>query len=423
MPYNSENHSNAASISSNEIQDGMSRMKIEKKEEDEEAKEYPNRPGEPDCLFYTQNKYCGYGANCRFNHPPLLSQTDESKSELPQREGQPDCRFYMKTGNCKYGSMCKYHHPLDRRNAEDVTLNSLGLPLRQQEKACPFYLHYRKCKFGAACKFDHPEPASLDTALAVSGTGPPLPSTSIPCFGAHPTWSWSSPSGFLGPQAYMPYFFPAMQNWNGYLGNMTSVAAAPNALGTHLAYTSKNPGEPISGRQANMFTMTISNLPQRPDQPECRFFMSNEGCKRGLSCKFHHPKEKIAQNLGPHGLPLRPGESICTHFSSYGICIYGPTCKFNHPVTGYIPGYYFNMPFIPGATLPFFPTPKNLPVSSLTETSQSKTLKITEWIQKPDTVEGKDPQPSTTKPAEEKADVPSNAETVATAEIAPDQSN
>lgn len=34
---------------------------------------YPNRPGEPDCGFYMRTGTCGYGANCRFNHPAKLA--------------------------------------------------------------------------------------------------------------------------------------------------------------------------------------------------------------------------------------------------------------------------------------------------------------------------------------------------------------
>ena len=31
---------------------------------------YPERPGEPDCTFYMRTGACGFGANCKFNHPP-----------------------------------------------------------------------------------------------------------------------------------------------------------------------------------------------------------------------------------------------------------------------------------------------------------------------------------------------------------------
>ena len=30
---------------------------------------YPDRPGEPDCIFYLRTGMCGYGDSCRFNHP------------------------------------------------------------------------------------------------------------------------------------------------------------------------------------------------------------------------------------------------------------------------------------------------------------------------------------------------------------------
>lgn len=30
---------------------------------------YPERPNEPDCIYYLRTGFCGYGARCRFNHP------------------------------------------------------------------------------------------------------------------------------------------------------------------------------------------------------------------------------------------------------------------------------------------------------------------------------------------------------------------
>lgn len=51
-------------------------------------------------------------------------------------------------------------------------------------------------------------------------------------------------------------------------------------------------------------------FPERPDQPECQFYMKTGDCKFGAVCKFNHPKERMipAPNcaLSPLGLPLRP---------------------------------------------------------------------------------------------------------------------
>lgn len=31
---------------------------------------YPERPGEPDCVYYMRTGLCGFGMTCRYNHPP-----------------------------------------------------------------------------------------------------------------------------------------------------------------------------------------------------------------------------------------------------------------------------------------------------------------------------------------------------------------
>lgn len=30
---------------------------------------YPERAGEPDCVYYMRTGLCGFGVTCRFNHP------------------------------------------------------------------------------------------------------------------------------------------------------------------------------------------------------------------------------------------------------------------------------------------------------------------------------------------------------------------
>lgn len=411
MPDNSKNQSNASTISSTNTQEteGVSRMKIEKKVE--ESKGYPDRPGEANCRFYLRTGSCGYGTDCRFNHPPLPPvKTAQDKSELPQREGQPDCGYYLKTGTCKYGSSCKYHHPLDRRGAGPVTFNTLGLPIRQEEKPCPFYMRTYTCKFGPACKFDHPQPTSLETALPVPGPaamgtmGSNVPSTGIPYFGTIPAWPLPSSynvasSRVPGSQSYMPVVFPPLQSpfpahsWNTYMGNLNSFSASDKMV-QNFVNDSKGQGEQVTGGPVDLSKPGISNLPERPDQPECKFFMSTGSCKYGSNCKFHHPKERVAHTLGPHGLPCRPGEDVCGHFCSYGVCKYGSTCKFDHPV--YVASYFIGMP-----SVPFFPSERNMVTTNSTETSDSKSIKITDWIQKPEPISDKDRQNSVKKSVED----------------------
>jgi translation initiation factor 4G len=41
---------------------------------------------------------------------------------LPQRPDEPDCIFFLKNGCCKYGATCRYHHPINyhQRRVDDT---------------------------------------------------------------------------------------------------------------------------------------------------------------------------------------------------------------------------------------------------------------------------------------------------------------
>lgn len=92
-------------------------------------------------------------------------------------------------------------------------------------------------------------------------------------------------------------------------GNLSPMSSA-SVLGSNLAYNSRNQGESGSSGQVQLLSTTNTNLPERPDQPECRYFMNTGTCKYGSDCKYHHPKDRIAQlgtnPVGPPGLPSRP---------------------------------------------------------------------------------------------------------------------
>ncbi|KAJ0801423.1 putative transcription factor C3H family [Helianthus annuus] len=297
---------------------------------------YPDRPGEPDCIFYIRTGMCGYGNSCRFNHPTHIGQVNQHGGELPERVGEPDCVYFLKTGTCKYGSTCKYNHPRDRHGAGPVVLNMVGLPMRQEEKACPHYIRTGSCKFGVSCKFHHPQPS-------VDGGGVPYASTPVPSSGIS-AWSLPRPTYVSDPQTYLPIILPPSQgigptqSWNTYVGSLSPVTSAS-----------------VFGRPGSMdqtYSLTpASNLPERPGEPECRYFMNTGICKYGPECKYHHPKEKMAQmaasSLGPLGLPLRPGQAVCSYYSLYGICKFGPTCKYDHPFMGYSYNYGMSLPTMP----------------------------------------------------------------------------
>ncbi|KAF6159991.1 hypothetical protein GIB67_033075 [Kingdonia uniflora] len=348
----------------------MWRLKIQNNQDGvvPQSSPYPDRPNEPNCIFFLRTGTCAYGVNCRFNHPAYVGQAAQLSGELPERVGQPDCQYFLKTGTCRFGATCKYHHPRDRKDVGQVQLNILGLPLRQEEKPCPYYMRNGSCKFGSACKFHHPQPV-----------GSLLPVTAPMAYGSSGSTVGVPPS---------VYFFPHFHQ-----GTMSSVSSA-GLLGSNNIYTSKN--ELGSSMQAHLSSPT--SFPERLDQPECQFYMKTGSCKFGPSCKYNHPKERIAASatcaLGPLGLPLRPGQAICTFYSMYGGCRYGANCKFDHPMTAFY-NYGMNVPTLTLPAPPSYPYQINMsPETPTFETSPSKSLRLADSSMKPGSTSTKDSEDS-----------------------------
>ncbi|XP_077215088.1 zinc finger CCCH domain-containing protein 3-like [Tasmannia lanceolata] len=412
MPENWKVQNNAVSNSSNatgeNLREAMWGLKIQTHDNnyqegiDGQSSPYPDRPGEPNCIYYLRTGLCGYGSNCRFNHPANTGQVTQTRGQLPERDGQPDCQYFLKTGTCKFGATCKYHHPRDRHDAGQVPLNILGLPMRQEEKSCSYYMQTGLCKFGIACKFNHPQPTALGAVLPVTGpsvygsTGSSgTPPSCLPYVGGLPAWSlprapYMSGQRMHGPPAYVPIvlspsqgMIPAQQGWSTYTSNAPHISSN-DALGSNLVYNSNHSGEPTS----------IQNFPERPDQPECQYYMRTGTCKFGQCCKYHHPKERSAalamSTLGPLGLPLRPGQDVCTFYGLYGICKYGSSCKYDHPLAGYY-NYSLPAPTIPdSSSLPYQRKPQ---ISRSLETSPSKTVKLSDQLTKSEATSAKQHNP------------------------------
>ncbi|KAL8209655.1 hypothetical protein R6Q57_006387 [Mikania cordata] len=349
MPDNrriQRNGDSSSNPSVHNIEEAVKRLKIQAdgKEDGTVAGGYPGRPSEPDCIFYIRTGMCGYGSNCRFNHPTNIGQAIQHGGKLPERVGEPDCVYFLKTGTCKYGSTCKYNHPHDKRVAGPIMLNMVGLPMRQEEKACTHYIRTGSCKFGVSCKFNHPQPS-------VNGGVIPYASTLVPSSGIA-AWSLPRPAYGSDPQSYLPVLLPpsqgigSTQGWSTYMGIMSPVTPA-GFLGD-----SGSIDQTISLK-------STSNLPERPGEPKCRYFMNTGNCKYGSDCKYHHPKEKTAQtvasSLGPLGLPLRPGHLVCSYYSLYGTCKFGPTCKYDHPLVGYAYNYGMSLSSMPVIDSSMFP--------------------------------------------------------------------
>lgn len=102
---------------------------------------FPIRPNDPPCQYYLKNGTCKFGQTCKFHHPPHLMgktastgpklhregleilATNGESEQLPQRPSEPDCLYYLKHGRCKYGATCKYHHPIMQKLSSDPDMS------------------------------------------------------------------------------------------------------------------------------------------------------------------------------------------------------------------------------------------------------------------------------------------------------------
>lgn len=362
---------------------------------------YPERAGEPDCVYYMRTGLCGFGVTCRFNHPAnrkLGAVVARGKGEYPERVGQPECQYYLKTGTCKFGATCKYHHPREKAGSTGrVLLNVLGLPLRLGEKECAYYMRTGSCKYGVTCKFHHPQPATVGGMVPVpfgSGGGPSSPAPQGYAAGALPSW----------PLARSPYPLPRLQTHSSYgpmLPLQQGIMSMPGwsyqgpvgpADGHQQGYVfgGAPQGEHVSGfgpymqgssavgLPAHQATQSVvgqkeSLFPERLGQPECQYYMKTGECKFGTTCRYHHPKDRSTPSSTCHlsamGLPLRPGNPPCSFYTRYGICKFGPTCKFDHPLVGsltYSPSAG-SLADVPVAPYPIGSSPMNLAPSAYSE--------------------------------------------------------
>ncbi|XP_020247496.1 zinc finger CCCH domain-containing protein ZFN-like [Asparagus officinalis] len=323
-----------------------------------EGGQYPERPGEPDCAYYMRTGMCRFGMTCRFNHPPdrnLVIAAERMKGGYPERVGQPECQYYLKTGTCKFGATCKFHHPKDKAGiAGRVQLNVLGYPLRPNEKECAYYLRTGQCKFGNTCKFHHPQPSNAMVSLSGSpvytSVHSPTPAGQQSYLRTSfvPSPRWQGPSSYA--QLILPQGLVQVPSWNTFSGQLglASSSEGQRTPGSNQYYGTSHQSETAAGEQravsyhsgsvpVGQYAMQTENIfPERPDQPECQFYMKTGDCKFGAVCRFHHPRERFIPApdcvLSPLGLPLRPGEPLCIFYSRYGVCKFGPNCKFDHPM-------------------------------------------------------------------------------------------
>lgn len=366
------------------------------------SESYPERPGVPNCVYYMRTGFCGYGIRCRYNHPrdrAAVVAAVRATGDYPERVGEPVCQYYLKTGTCKFGASCKFHHP--KHGGGSLTrapLNIFGYPLRPGENECSYYLKTGQCKFGLTCKFHHPQPAGTTVPASAPQFYPSVQSPSVPMpeqFGGQstglrvarpPLLPGSYVQGAYGPVLIPPGVVP-IPGWSPYsapLSPVLSPGAQPTVGATSL-YGLTQLSSPTHAL-ARPYTSVPSSVgpsssspneqafPERPGEPECQYYLRTGDCKFGPSCRYHHPRERIAPRtnclLSPVGLPLRPGVQPCTFYLQNGHCKFGSSCKFDHPM-----GTMRYSPSASSLDMPVAPYPVGSLLGTLAPSSSSSELR------------------------------------------------
>ncbi|KAG7607117.1 Zinc finger CCCH-type [Arabidopsis thaliana x Arabidopsis arenosa] len=326
----------------------------DQKEEEEGSEKrmmmvYPVRPDSEDCSFYMRTGSCKYGSSCKFNHPvrrklQIGRERVRERDEDVENPKLMECKYYFRTGGCKYGESCRFSHMKEHNSPASVPeLNFLGLPIRPGEKECPFYMRNGSCKFGADCKFNHPDPTAIggvDSPLYRGNNGGSF-SPKAPSQASSTSWSSTRHMNGTGTAPFIPSMFPYSRgvtpqasDWNGY--QASSAYPPERSPLAPSSYQVNNSLAETSSFSQYQHQMSVEEFPERPDQPECTYYLKTGDCKFKYKCKYHHPKNRLpkqaAFSFNDKGLPLRPDQSMCTHYSRYGICKFGPACRFDHSI-------------------------------------------------------------------------------------------
>uniref|UniRef100_A0ACD5VIC0 Uncharacterized protein n=1 Tax=Avena sativa TaxID=4498 RepID=A0ACD5VIC0_AVESA len=199
------------------------------------------------------------------------------------------------------GLLCKQEHvdssdgPLDKQEHVDYAE-------RPGRPECPFYMRFGDCKFGSACKYHHSEdkyperpgepecPFYMKTRFCKFGEQ---------CRFNHPKDS--------NPTARSP------TNAKKY------VATNEHHRPTRITLEHHMPQQ--------------LQYPERPGQPDCRYYLQFGKCKFLSACKFHHPRDILPS--GPaHSDQVRPETHVmpeCPFYMKSGRCQFGSACEFRHP--------------------------------------------------------------------------------------------
>uniref|UniRef100_A0ACD5Z6U4 Uncharacterized protein n=1 Tax=Avena sativa TaxID=4498 RepID=A0ACD5Z6U4_AVESA len=243
-----------------------------------------------------------------------IGKQEKVKLPYPQRPGKLNCPFYMAKGSCSNGFSCYFHHPqliakpvgswcpLEQGNhgvADTLDLNGVGLPIREGAKICTYYMRKGACRYGKHCYFNHPE-------HVIDGQ-------------------------FYAPTGWEDSTLKLEKSSDHHTIDDTShlKKSSDDATLDSTSYSKITLEDHMTQQQ---------QYPERPGQPDCRYYLQYGKCKFLSACMFHHPRDGLPVGWNPSGPahsdqigPVLHGMPECPFYVKSGKCQFGSACEFQHP--------------------------------------------------------------------------------------------
>eukprot|EP01018_Ginkgo_biloba_P003522 Gb_32584 [translate_table: standard] len=238
---------------------------------------------------------------------------ESTAGSLPERPDEPDCGYYMRTGLCGFGPTCRFNHPPDRRMA----INQVEYPERIGQPECQTQGSNTRPEL---IRLPH---SSVAGRIYTSHVPKSMDSVSQRIL---QRLKWCNPLKLMNSTARVSPLTPQ------------ALALCPE-MKCHIRSFSKlillqefpRVGKVFLFLHAIVFICNATRFLYIV----VLYYLKTATCKFGLTCKYHHPRDKAgiarAVPLNVLGYPLRVNEKECAFYLRNGQCKYGIACKFHHP--------------------------------------------------------------------------------------------
>ncbi|CAB4280581.1 unnamed protein product [Prunus armeniaca] len=219
----------------------------ERDEERSRSRHFSVRSGARDCCCYLETGTCKFGPNCKFNHPCITTKNNQNSFRSGGRH--PNLYTTPNPGNDNVfppnpGDPDRENGNGNKTQSEERDKERSRIhhyPVRFEAGDCWSYLKTGTCNFGPSCKFNHP------------------------C---------------------------RRKNRKNNQNYFRSGGCKP---GNAFSFNPRR-GEPSV---APVQKLNFMDLPIRPGEKECPYYMKNGSCKSATNCTFNHPDPTTIGESGP----------------------------------------------------------------------------------------------------------------------------